>query len=161
MEQTSAQQQAASDNNGTDWQTQVVYAGFWIRTGAALIDAIIVGAVTTPLTLSLYPHYYEMGDVTFFHGPGDFLVNLVLPIFYSIVFWVYKDATPGKMLCGIKIVDARTGGKPGGWQYIGRYFSYIASTLPLMLGFFWIIWDKRKQGWHDKLARTVVIRKGR
>ncbi len=41
---------------------------------------------------------------------------------------------------------------------MGRYLGYFASTIPLCLGFLWIAFDKRKQGWHDKLAGTVVIR---
>ncbi len=43
---------------------------------------------------------------------------------------------------------------------IGRYFGYYVSILPLMLGIIWVGIDKRKQGWHDKLAGTVVIRAG-
>jgi uncharacterized RDD family membrane protein YckC len=41
---------------------------------------------------------------------------------------------------------------------IGRYFAYYLSTILLGLGFLWIIWDPKKQGWHDKLAGTVVVR---
>ena len=43
-------------------------------------------------------------------------------------------------------------------QNIGRYFAYIPAMLIFMLGIFWIAWDKKKQGWHDKLAKTVVVR---
>ena len=53
-----------------------------------------------------------------------------------------------------------TTGKPASpVQLIGRYFAYIVSMLPLCFGFFWVAFDKRKQGWHDKLAGTVVIKK--
>lgn len=62
------------------------------------------------------------------------------------------------MIFSAKIVDAKTGGKPSKGQLVGRYFAYILSGLPLGLGFFWIAWDKRKQGWHDKLSGTVVIK---
>jgi len=41
---------------------------------------------------------------------------------------------------------------------IGRYFAYFISTIPLCLGFLWITFDRKKQGWHDKLAGTVVVR---
>ena len=44
-------------------------------------------------------------------------------------------------------------------QLIGRYLGYYVSTIPLMLGFLWVAFDARKQGWHDKMANTVVIRK--
>jgi uncharacterized RDD family membrane protein YckC len=56
-----------------------------------------------------------------------------------------------------KIVDANTGDKPSLRQYLIRYLGYIVATLPLGLGILWVAWDKRKQGWHDKLANTVVI----
>lgn len=74
-----------------------------------------------------------------------------------LLFWVYRSATPGKMILRMKIVDAKTGGAPSKAQLIGRYFGYFLSTLPLGLGFLWIYYDKKKQGWHDKLAGTVVI----
>ena len=81
----------------------------------------------------------------------------VLPAVAVIVFWIYRSATPGKIILGIRIVDAQTGDKPSTGQLIGRYFAYYVSAIPLMLGFLWIAFDRRKQGWHDKLAGTVVI----
>jgi uncharacterized RDD family membrane protein YckC len=75
-----------------------------------------------------------------------------------IVFWVYKSATPGKLATRLAIVDAKTGEKPSTGQFIGRYFAYYVSIIPFFLGFIWVGIDKRKQGFHDKLAGTVVIR---
>ena len=66
--------------------------------------------------------------------------------------------TPGKMILNLKVVDAGSGDKLSIGQAIGRYLSYIVAFLPLCLGIFWVGIDKRKQGWHDKLAGTVVIR---
>jgi uncharacterized RDD family membrane protein YckC len=65
---------------------------------------------------------------------------------------------PGKILDGIKIVDAGTGDKMSVGQAIARYFAYLISTIPFGLGFIWIGIDKKKQGWHDKLAGPVVIK---
>ncbi len=62
------------------------------------------------------------------------------------------------MLFNARVVDAKSFGKPSTGQLIGRYLGYYLSILGLGLGFFWIMWDKRKQGWHDKLAGTLVIR---
>ena len=56
------------------------------------------------------------------------------------------------------IVDAATGEPPSMGQLIGRYFAYIVSTIPLGLGYLWAAWDPQKQTWHDKLARTFVVR---
>ena len=72
-------------------------------------------------------------------------------------FWHKWSATPGKMLFRIKIVDAVTEAPISGAQIFLRLFGYFISTAPLLLGFFWIGIDKRRQGWHDKIARTVVI----
>jgi uncharacterized RDD family membrane protein YckC len=55
-------------------------------------------------------------------------------------------------------VDEKTGGKPSTGQLIGRYLGYYVSILPLMLGIIWVGIDKRKQGFHDKLAGTLVVR---
>jgi uncharacterized RDD family membrane protein YckC len=57
----------------------------------------------------------------------------------------------------VKIVDARTGGAPGILQLIVRFLAYFVSALPLYLGFLWAGVDRRKQGWHDKIARTIVV----
>jgi uncharacterized RDD family membrane protein YckC len=65
------------------------------------------------------------------------------------------------MVTGLTIVDAKTGDKPSTGQFIGRYFGYYVSTIPLLLGLIWVGIDRRKQGWHDKLAGTVVIRNRR
>jgi len=88
----------------------------------------------------------------------DFIVNWIFPLVATVVFWVYKSATPGKMALKAKVVDARTGYTPTVKQSIIRYIGYYISLLPIGLGFLWVGWDKKKQGWHDKLAGTVVIR---
>ena len=58
----------------------------------------------------------------------------------------------------MKVVDERTGLTPGVGQSIVRYVAYFASIIPFFLGFLWIAVDKKKQGWHDKIAKTVVIK---
>ncbi len=135
------------------------YAGFWIRLGAVLIDVIIILIVTgIPLTL-IYGQQYWLGEQTYY-GVWDALLNYAFPFVATIWFWRRFLGTPGKMATNLKIVDAKTGNKMSTAQAIGRYFAYIIATLPLCLGFVWIAIDKKKQGWHDKLAGTVVIRSG-
>ena len=77
---------------------------------------------------------------------------------FPIWFWRRFLATPEKMATHLEVVDAKTGSKMSVAQSIGRYFAYIISALPLCLGFIWVGIDNKKQGWHDKLAGTVVIR---
>jgi len=91
-------------------------------------------------------------------GAWDFWISWVLPAVAVIIFWVCKSATPGKMLTKIKIIDASSGEKLSVGQSIGRYFAYFISIVPLMLGIFWVGIDKKKQGWHDKLANTLVVK---
>jgi len=57
----------------------------------------------------------------------------------------------------MKIVDAKTGLRPTLLQFIIRYIGYIPSALIFLLGLIWVVWDKKKQAWHDKMAGTVVI----
>ena len=76
---------------------------------------------------------------------------------WTIAFWYALKATPGKLLVDAQIVDADSFQKAGLGQLILRYLCYIVSALPLGLGFLWIAINPRKQGWHDKLANTVVI----
>ena len=133
------------------------YAGFWIRVAAALIDTFIFVLVfSIPLTI-----IYGAGYWTEEQQPSGFLANLaefVIPIIITVWFWTKYLGTPGKMLLRLRVVDAETGGALSTPQAIGRYFGYYVSIIPLMLGIFWVGIDKKKQGFHDKLAGTVVIR---
>ena len=136
---------------------ELEYVGFWPRVGAALIDAILLMIITGSLLMAFYGEsYWESNQII--QGPMDFLLSWVLPAVVVIWFWVAKQATPGKMAISAKIVDAQTGHAPSVGQFIGRYFSYIISTIPLFAGLIWVAFDDRKQGWHDKLAGTVVVR---
>jgi uncharacterized RDD family membrane protein YckC len=140
--------------------TTAVYAGFWIRVWAAVIDTLLYAIIAVPILWATYgPEIFTSSNLI--EGPVDFLVSWVFPTIATILFWIYKEATPGKMAVSARIVDARTGGHPSPAQYIGRYFAYYISLIPLGLGFLWVAWDERKQGWHDKLAGTVVVRRRR
>lgn len=132
------------------------YTGFWPRVGASLIDAIIVLVITNPILISIYGWGY-LGKDEIIAGFADFLLSWVLPLVATITFWVYRQATPGKMAISARIVDVKTGDKPTLQQYIVRYICYTIAVIPFGLGIFWVAWDKKKQGWHDKLAGTVVI----
>ena len=133
------------------------YAGFWIRTGAAIMDTILMLIIILPIVTAIYGTDYWLNE-SFVNGFWDVILNYIFPAIAVIVFWVYKSATPGKMATRLTIVDAKTGGKPSTGQFIGRYLGYYVSMIPLFLGIIWVGIDKRKQGWHDKLAGTVVIK---
>ena len=138
-------------------RSQPEYVGFWARFVAFLIDSILIIAITLPIVMFMYGDSIFEGMVIQ-SGPLDFVISYVLPAIAIITFWVYKSATPGKMVISARIVDAETGERPSVKQCIIRYFGYYISTIPLCLGLLWVAWDRKKQGWHDKLAGTVVIR---
>jgi uncharacterized RDD family membrane protein YckC len=75
-----------------------------------------------------------------------------------LLFWIKKQATPGKRLLSIKIVDATTLAKPTSKQLIIRAFAILISSLPFLMGIIWLVFDPRKQTWHDKIANTLVIK---
>lgn len=139
-------------------EKEMEYAGFWIRAGASLIDTVLLLLVTLPLLISIYGWDYLEPETGFFAGPADFLVSWLLPALAVIAFWILKQATPGKMLISARIVDAASGQPATPGQLVGRYLGYFVATLPLGLGILWVAFDRRKQGWHDKLAGTVVVR---
>lgn len=139
---------------------QLQYVGFWLRTWASLIDLLLFSLWTLPLMYAFY------GDALWTNpqpvmGTADVVINWVLPTVAVLTFWRNKQATLGKMVIGARIVDARTGEAPSTGQDIVRYGGYLVSLLPLGLGYWWIAIDRRKQGFHDKLAGTVVIRQAR
>ncbi len=136
---------------------ELEYVGFWLRVLASLIDTVLIGVIIWPLLSALYGESYWSSE-KFIQGPMDFLLSWVFPAVAVILFWIARQATPGKMAISAKIVDAKTGKAPSTGQLIGRYFAYYVSIFPLFLGFIWVAFDKRKQGWHDKLAGTVVVR---
>jgi len=137
----------------------VEYAGFMVRAGATLIDWGLLLVLTAPLLVSIYGwDYFDYEKVGVIAGGGDFLIPWVFPAIATMVFWVTKQATPGKMAFATRVVDASSGRTPSPSQFVGRYFAYVLSTLPLGLGFVWVAFDRRKQSWHDKLAGTVVVR---
>jgi uncharacterized RDD family membrane protein YckC len=124
------------------------YAGFWRRFVAYILDVIILGFIQAPLSFILlilpYSYYYYFGPI--------------ISVLYIVGFWAKKSRTPGKMALGITIVT-EDGKSISTGRALIRYFGYIVCGFsPFWLGFWWIIWDKKKQGWHDKLANTYVIK---
>ncbi|MEI7900067.1 MAG: RDD family protein [bacterium] len=133
------------------------YVGFWSRVWALLLDFLVFPLVTIPLLYAIHGRGYFKSDITV-RGPIDFLNTFVLASAVIILCWIVCAATPGKVAVSAKIVDALTGKRPTPRQFIIRYLGYYLSAVPLGLGFLWVAFDSRKQGWHDKLAGTVVIR---
>ena len=135
------------------------YVGFWLRVWASLIDTVLVAAITLPVLALVYGRRYFVAGSSLVHGPADIVISWLLPALAIMVLWHTKRATPGKMAIGAWVVDARTGEAPSVAQCVVRYLGYFVSMLPLFLGIIWVGIDAKKQGWHDKLAGTVVVRR--
>jgi len=126
-------------------------AGFWMRFLAYLIDAVII---TAPA--------YALGSIILHASlAGREGISLVVQISYFIYFWsAYgKGQTIGMQLLHMKVV--RTNGSTLSIsRALIRYVGLIAASLPLSLGLIWAAFDAKKQGWHDKIAGTYVVKTG-
>jgi len=129
--------------------TDPTYAGFWRRVGAAFIDSFLLSILLGMLFGASFI------NASIFTLEGILRATFTLAI--TVGFWVNFLGTPGKLLLGCQVVDADTFDVMTLKQATIRFVSYLASMLPLMLGFLWVAIDPRKQGFHDKLANTVVL----
>ena len=154
--------------NGTSAEVtsaaDVEYVGFWLRFVAMLIDSVAAGIVLAIVGRVLGLDRIEFGDNVDLlladpHFARGQLVQQVIVAALIVWCWLRFAGTPGKRVIGAEVVDAKTFGKLAPGQAVVRYISYYLSTLICFLGFIWIGIDARKQGWHDKIAGTVVIRK--
>jgi uncharacterized RDD family membrane protein YckC len=124
----------------------VEYAGFGRRLGAAIVDSLIVGVASGLLGL-LAPD----------SGAVQALVVLGSVLYY-VLFTGLKGQTPGKMALGIRVVGP-DGGPPGAVRaFVREVVGKFLSSLILCLGYLWMLWDEKRQCWHDKLASTVVVK---
>ena len=141
-----------------DTENKIVYAGFWLRFFASIIDCVWYIFLLMPLPIIYgFDRYLNSGPFSYL-GVWHILLEVILPIALVILLWLRFSATPGKMFLKLKIVDIKTSGPISFRQAIIRYIGYVPSIYCLLLGILWIAFDKRKQCWHDKLASTAVIR---
>jgi uncharacterized RDD family membrane protein YckC len=128
------------------------YAGFWIRVGAYCIDVVILLIPNLLVSFLLKATQNAAG------------VEIMAAFYTLMIWWIYTavlyssnwQATVGKKVLGLKVVD-ENGGRISFGKATGRYFAEILSGLTL-IGFPMIGWTKRKQGLHDKIAGTFVIK---
>ncbi len=137
--------------------TELEYVGFWQRALASVVDSTLLLLIVVPTAL-LVAGKTDAGASSDLQGFMQLLIWWLLPAAAVLCFWQARQATPGKMLISATIINERTGEPPTLGQYVGRYFAYFMSLVPFGLGFFWAGLDVRKQGWHDKVAGTLVVR---
>jgi uncharacterized RDD family membrane protein YckC len=141
---TEPQPHVVAEPESTPPEAVTEYAGFWIRFCAAIIDGIILSVVTA-LSSLLFAY------MTFFFG-------FILLWIYHWLFTGIKGQTPGKMLLGIKVVDVN-GDKPSlGTAALREIAGKTISMIILFIGFLAIGMNDRKQGWHDEVSHTFVVK---
>jgi len=139
----------------------MAYAGFWRRLGAFGLDALLYLALTAPVRVALFGREAFTGpaETTPAFLLMDVLLGWLLPLLAILWCWQRWGATPGKWLMEIQVLDTRSLQPPSWRQGALRLLGYLVSAALFYLGFLWIAFDRRKQGLHDKLANTVVVRR--
>jgi uncharacterized RDD family membrane protein YckC len=139
----------------------LVYGGFWIRALAFLIDGLALGLITSALVPGAYSfsqtgtNYFEL-DYAATALAGMF--GTVLGIAYFVAFWAWRGQTIGMMPFKLRVVRAEDGGEVDFGRSLLRYVGLIISFAAILIGVAWAAFDSRKQGWHDKIGGTVVVR---
>ena len=146
------------------------YGGFWRRGWAVLLDGFIIGLVSTPLMMALglpmiMINYFRQGDLSPEAFGAVMGIVFVAAICGTVLNWLYfallesstRQASLGKMALGLRVTDLE-GRRLSFARASGRYFASILSKLVLGIGFLMIAFTERKQGLHDMLAGTLVVR---
>jgi uncharacterized RDD family membrane protein YckC len=142
------------------------YAGFWIRTLAYLIDAALLAVAMAIVAGTTGIGFFDVTvrDSTFggFSNRSFFVqlnpLSLLAALLYFAGQWWLRGQTVGMAPLGLRILRATDGRSIGPGRAIGRFFGLILSFFVFAIGVIWVAADGRKQGWHDKLAGTVVVR---
>lgn len=157
--------------------TQFTYASFGRRLGAMLLDGLIVGGVIGALTIIVGIIFAAVGIgagimESASQGQSDTAImgitaiSIVIQLFeyllilsYLVLFTGLKGQTLGKKILKIKVIKKSTGNVPGiGGAILREVVGKFASSFIGGLGYFWVLWDREKQTWHDKIAGTIVIK---
>jgi uncharacterized RDD family membrane protein YckC len=122
-------------------------AGFWRRFGAVVVDFFVL----------LIPN-----GILYVIFKDSAAAQQGLSTLLSLVYGTWLEGGPrgqtvGKMALGIRVYDFQQGGSIGYGRALIRQVVKIVSAIPIFLGYFWMLWDKEKQCWHDKAATDVVV----
>ncbi|MFH1408134.1 MAG: RDD family protein [Patescibacteria group bacterium] len=162
-------EQASQLNSVSD--SQVKYAGFGVRFLAYWVDFLLVFLIGMLIQTALgrnpalvFQNIKSLEEFQQIQNSTSMtlvsFVSLLFGLAYFLLFYVnYDGATPGKRLLGIK-VTRDDGSKVTYPVAFVRYLGIFVSACSLGLGYLWVAWDKKKQAWHDKIAKTVVVKTG-
>lgn len=120
-------------------------AGFWRRFAAAFVDGLVIGVPVAIIAIAIGSNAVYI------------LWTLVGLVYFTYFEGSDSGQTVGKRALGIRVIDFGTGGSIGYGRAAIRWVARIISSIPCYLGYLWMLWDKEKQTWHDKLANDVVV----
>lgn len=136
------------------------YGGFWIRFVAKIIDGIILWLINFPIGLlfGISPMGpkpgVQLGTIIFCQ-----IISYAIAITFTVFFLTTKGATPGKMLVGLKVINADGTEKISIGKAVGRFFAEILSGLILAIGYLIAAFDSEKRALHDHICNTRVVKK--
>ncbi len=141
------------------------FGGFWIRVVAYIIDSIVLAIASVPIAMIFGISMMAGLDPTAVSDEAAAGGNLLANLLSVVLGWLYyalmessgMQATLGKKALGMIVTD-ESGGRISFARATGRYFAKILSALILLIGFIMVAFTERKQGLHDKLAGTLVVR---
>lgn len=143
---------------------QMIYAGFWIRFAAKFIDGLILWVVNM---ICAFASAFFMPSAV--NTPEDMTMAMIPTILITLVNWAINisyttwflgkhSATPGKMICGLKVVTPQNT-QITYMRAFGRFFAELLSSLILCIGFIMAAFDEEKRTLHDRICSTRVIKK--
>lgn len=120
-------------------------AGFWIRFAALLLDSVLLNVVDLILRDALG------------NDAGSTIGVLAGIVYFIALVGSPRGQTLGAMALRIRVISLATGGSIGYARSVVRYVVSLFSGLVIFLGYFWMLWDREKQTWHDKAVGSVVV----
>ena len=138
-----------------------IYAGFWARLGAAVIDGMLVGIVIILVsTLVSFAFFIPSSASAQSASSTMFSTSIVIGLFIAWIYYAYLESSPAQATLGKRVIRARVtdleGRRISFRRASGRWLAKFVSLIPLCLGFLLIGFTGKKQGLHDKIAGTLV-----
>lgn len=157
------------ENSGVESALPYELAGFGVRLIAFFLDSGILYVMSQALASLLADLIISRANIKTFQDLNraqgilivvSLIAGFALVIFYHVIFLTRGGQTPGKRIVGIKVIHG-DGSLLNTTEAITRTVGYYVNSLVFWIGYLWILFDVKKQGWHDKMARSLVVKAGK